>query len=82
MTKALQDARRRAELIARGARRKLGAVSAATPAGIKNLGYAMGLQRDDFSERGGRAPNVQPGEFLNIAALKLVQPVDVVLELE
>lgn len=43
MMDALRDARRRAELIAKGARRKLGAVTAVTPGGVKNVGYSIGL---------------------------------------
>ncbi|XYJ12414.1 SIMPL domain-containing protein [Telluria sp. B2] len=82
MTDALRDARRRAELIAKGARRKLGAVTAVTPGGVKNVGYSIGLLRADFMERRGSAARVQAGEFLAIEALKLVQPVDVVFRLE
>ena len=82
MTEALRDARRRAELIAKAARRKLGAVTAVTPGGVKNVGYAIGLLRADFMERRGSAARVQDHEFLAIEALKLVQPVDVVFKLE
>lgn len=82
MTEALRDARRRAELIAKGARRKLGAVTAVTPGGVKNVGYSIGLLRADFMERRGSAARVRADEFLAIEALKLVQPVDVVFKLE
>lgn len=82
MLDALRDARRRAELIAKGARRKLGAVTAVTPGGVKNVGYAIGLLRADFMERRGSAARVQADEFMAIEALKLVQPVDVVFRLE
>lgn len=82
MMEALRDARRRAELIAKGARRKLGAVTAVTPGGVKNVGYSIGLLRADFMERRGSAARVQADEFMAIEALKLVQPVDVVFRLE
>jgi len=82
MVNALRDARRRAEIIARGARRKLGPVTAVTPAGVKNVGYSMGLLRDDFSMRRASAANVTRSEFLSIEALKLAQPIDVVFRLE
>jgi len=82
MANALRDARRRAEIIARGARRKLGAVTAVTPAGVKNVGYSMGLLREDFSSRRGSAASVTRSEFLSIEALKLAQPIDVVFKLE
>ncbi len=82
MMDALRDARRRAELIAKGARRKLGAVTAVTPGGVKNVGYSIGLLRADFMERRGSAAKVQDHEFLAVETLKLVQPVDVVFRLE
>jgi uncharacterized protein YggE len=82
MGDALREARRRAEIIAKGARRKLGAVTAVTPGGVKNMGAAMGLVRADYSA--GRSPpaNVEARDFLSVDALKLVQPVDVVFRLD
>lgn len=82
MSEALLDARRRAELIAKGARRKLGAVTAVTPGGVKNVGYTIGLLRADFMERRGSAARVAANEFMAIEALKLAQPVDVVFRLD
>jgi len=82
MANALRDARRRAEIIAKGARRKLGPVTAVTPAGVKNVGYSMGLVRDDFSSRRASGANVARSDFLAIEALKLMQPIDVVFRLE
>ncbi|MCC2960368.1 SIMPL domain-containing protein [Massilia sp. IC2-278] len=82
MANALREARRRAEIIAKGARRKLGPVTAVTPAGVKNVGYSMGLVRDDFNPRRGAGANVTRSDFLAIEALKLMQPVDVVFRLE
>lgn len=82
MADALRDARRRAEIIARGARRKLGAVTAVTPGGVKNLGATMGVVRTDFSYQRSRPANVGARDFLSVDALKLMQPVDVVFKLE
>ena len=82
MADALRDARRRAEIIAKGARRKLGAVTAATPGSVKNLGAAMGLVRTDFSYQRTRPANVEARDILAVDGLKLVQPVDVVFRLE
>lgn len=82
MADALREARRRAEIIARGARRKLGAVTAVTPGGVKNVGAAIGLVRADFGYRGAARANVDARDFLAVDALKLVQPVDVVFRLE
>lgn len=85
VTSAIQDARRRAEVIAAASGRRLGAVTAVTPEGIKNLSTAMGLQRDEYrTER--RAGIAKPGatreQLLTIPALQLNQPVDVIFRLE
>lgn len=82
MANALADARRRAEIIARGAKRKLGAVTAVTPGGVKNVGATIGLVRADVGFTRVRASNVEARNFLSVDALKLVQPVDVVFRLE
>jgi len=82
MANALADARRRAEIIAKGAKRKLGAVTAVTPGGVKNVGATIGLVRADVGFTRVRASNVEARNFLSVDALKLVQPVDVVFRLE
>lgn len=82
MADALRDARRRAEIIAKGTKRKLGAVTAVTPGGVKNVGAAVGLVRADFSYTRVKPSNVEARDFLSVDALKLVQPVDVVFRLE
>jgi len=82
MDLALKDARRRADIIARGARRKLGPVMAVTPGNVKNVGATMGLVRADMGYERSRASNAGARDFLNVDALKLVQPVDVVFRLE
>jgi len=83
MANALADARRRAEIIAKGTRRKLGAVTAVTPGGVKNVGATIGLVRADVGfTRVRAASNVEGRNFLSVDALKLVQPVDVVFRLE
>jgi len=82
MADALRDARRRAEIIAKGAKRKLGAVTAVTPGGVKNVGATIGLVRTDVGFTRVKASNVEARNFLSVDALKLVQPVDVVFKLE
>jgi uncharacterized protein YggE len=82
MADALRDARRRAEIIAKGAKRKLGAVTAVTPGGVKNVGATIGLVRADVGFTRVKASNVEARNFLSVDALKLVQPVDVVFKLE
>jgi uncharacterized protein YggE len=86
VTQAIQDARRRAEVIAAGSGRRLGVVTAVTPDALKNLGTAMGLEREEFrTERKSgesRAQEVDREQLLTIPALKLRQPVDVIFRLE
>lgn len=86
VTNAIADARRRAEVIAAASDRRLGAVTAVTPEGIKNLSTAMGLQRDDFRmERRSGTPNrsdVDREQLMTISAIRLSQPVDVIFRLE
>jgi uncharacterized protein YggE len=90
VTQAILDARRRAEVIAAASGRRLGAVTAVTPDALKNLGTAMGLERDEFrvernSGRGGDKLQTQEADraqLLTIPALKLRQPVDVIFRLE
>lgn len=83
---AIADARRRAEVIAAASGRRLGAVTAVTPEGIKNLSTAMGLQREDFRmERRVGTPgrgDVDREQLMTISAIRLNQPVDVIFRLE
>jgi len=87
VTKAVLDARRRAEVIAAAGGRRLGAMTAATPDALKNLSTAMGLEREEFRAPPRRtadrpADQVDPERLLIIPALRLRQPVDVVFRLE
>lgn len=82
---AIGDARRRAEVMAGGFGRRVGAVMGATPDTLKNLSTAMGLERGDFrSERGGRETraDVSREELLLVQPLKLRQSVDVIFRLD
>jgi uncharacterized protein YggE len=86
VTQAILDARRRAEVIAAASGRRLGVMTAVTPDALKNLGTAMGLEREEFrTERKSgesRAQEVDREQLLTIPALKLRQPVDVIFRLE
>ena len=86
VSNAIADARRRAEVIAAAAGRRVGAVTAVTPEAIKNLSTAMGLQRDDFRiERRSGTPDrgdVDREQLMTITAIRLNQPVDVIFRLE
>jgi uncharacterized protein YggE len=86
VTQAIQDARRHADVMAAGFGRRVGGVMAATPDALKNLGTAMGLEREEFRRPRGmdRAPaqDVDREQLLAVPALKLRQPVDVIFRLE
>nr|WP_314544590.1 SIMPL domain-containing protein [uncultured Massilia sp.] len=87
VTEAIRDARRRADVMAAAAGRRVGPVMGATPDQLKNLTTAMGLERGDFRETArragaGRGEQMDGEQLLTIPALRLRQPVDVVFRLE
>ncbi|MFL6671915.1 MAG: SIMPL domain-containing protein [Massilia sp.] len=81
---ALRDARRRADAMAAGVGRKVGAVTAVTNGALKNLSSAMGLVQADFYNRRNstEANRVEPGDIVNITSLKFVQSVDVIFRIK
>ncbi|MCS0612494.1 SIMPL domain-containing protein [Massilia kyonggiensis] len=86
VTQAIQDARRRADVMAAAGGRRVGGLMGATPDTLKNLSTAMGLERGEFRRDGGgdraRAQDVDREQWLAVPALKLRQPVDVIFRLE
>jgi len=86
VTKAIQDARRQADVMAAATGRRVAGLMGATPDALKNLSTAMGLERGDFRRDGGadraRAQDVDREQLLALPALKLRQPVDVIFRLE
>ncbi|KGF83104.1 hypothetical protein IA69_02425 [Massilia sp. JS1662] len=86
VTQAIQDARRRADVMAAAGGRRVGGLMGATADALKNLSTAMGLERAEFRRDGGggraRAQDVDREQLLAVTALKLRQPVDVIFRLE
>jgi uncharacterized protein YggE len=86
VTEAVQDARRRASVMAAADGRRLGAMMAATPQELKNLTTAMGLDRGEFryqrNASNARSGDVDRDTLLMVQALKLRQPVDVIFRIE
>ncbi|MGZ3181596.1 MAG: SIMPL domain-containing protein [Telluria sp.] len=84
MADAIKDARHRADVMAEGFRAKVGAVTAVSPAPLKNLSTSLGFVPVDarFGTARGPRPNKERHEFLSVAALKLVQSVDVVYRIK
>jgi uncharacterized protein YggE len=87
VTEAVQDARRRAAVMAAADGRRVGALTAATPQELKNLSTAMGLDRGEFRYQ-RNATNARPADaadpdtLLMVQAIKLRQPVDAVFRIE
>jgi uncharacterized protein YggE len=81
---AIANARRRAEGMAAGFGRKLGAVTAVTPGALKNLTGSMGLMPADFNARSNssNANRVARGDIVNIVNMKFSQTVDVIFRIK
>jgi len=86
VTQAIQDARRRADVMAAAGGRRVGAVMGATPDALKNVSTAMGLERGELRRDGGtgkaRVADIDREQLLAVPSLKLRQPVDVIFRLE
>lgn len=86
VTEAVQDARRRAAVMAAADGRRLGALMAATPQDLKNLTTAMGLDRGEFhyqrNQSNARPGDTDPETLLMVQAIKLRQPVDAIFRIE
>jgi uncharacterized protein YggE len=86
VTEAILDARRRAEVMAAAAGRRLGPVTAATPEALAKLGTAMGLERDEFrmprKASNAGAGDMEREQLMMVQTLKLRQSVDVIFRLE
>jgi uncharacterized protein YggE len=84
-TKAVHDAQRKADALAKGFGRKLGPVTAVTPGALKNLGNAMGLVTNDFSSRRGTGPQAKRMDKENIIGISVIPmalAVDVIFRLK
>ena len=80
---AIRNARRRAEAIAAGFKRKLGRVTAVTSGSLKNLGASMGLVQADFMfRRDTQVAAKDRRDLLMPEILKFAQQVDVIYRIE
>lgn len=80
---AVKDAQRRAEAMAAGIGKKVGAVSAISSGQLRNLTHAVGLMPGDLYPR-NRSVSVAPADkdFLAIEALRWSQTVDVIFRIK
>ncbi len=82
MGEAIRQARRKAEGIAAGFGRKVGAVAGVSGSELKNLTRAMNLSPSDFY-RGDRSPPARDrSELLMVTMLKLAQPINVIFRIK
>lgn len=82
MNDALKNARSKAQQIATGLGRQLGAANAVSNGDLKNLTRAMGLAPTDFNYRDPRRAGVERGDVLTVSILKFAQPVDVIFRMK
>jgi uncharacterized protein YggE len=81
---AVKDALRRAEAMAAGFGKKVGAVSAISSGQLRNLTNAVGLMPGDLYYRSNRTVDAAPADkdFLAIEALRWSQTVDVIFRIK
>lgn len=82
MGNAINEARRKAEVIAVAFGRKAGAVSAVSSGELKNLSRSMNLSPSDFLARGRAREVIARDELLSTSAQKLSQAVDVIFRIK
>ena len=82
MGEAIRQARRKADGIAAGFGRKVGAVAGVSSSELKNLTRAMNLSPSDFSRGDRQAPAPDRSELLMVTMLKLAQPVNVIFRIK
>ncbi|MES2902136.1 MAG: SIMPL domain-containing protein [Pseudomonadota bacterium] len=82
MATAVKKATRKAEALAGGFGRKLGAVTALTSGELKNLTRALNLASTEFRGSGGQQVRRDKTELLMITSIKMGQPVDVIFKLK
>jgi uncharacterized protein YggE len=82
LAEALRNARKRAEGIAAGVGRKLGAASGVTTGELRNVSRAMGMAAADIRPTPGVAVVSDAASLRSVAVIRLAQPVDVIYSLK
>lgn len=85
MGDAIRMARRKADGVAAGLGRKVGAVSGVSTGELKNLTRAMNLSPSEFNNYRGnqeRRPPADRAELVTVTTIKLQQPVDVIFRIK
>lgn len=79
---AVKDARRRAEALARGLGKQLGAATAVSSGPLKNLSTAIGLQTSNYYTPAGKPPPGDGHDLLMIVTQNFQQDVDAVFKIK
>ncbi|MEJ7806181.1 MAG: SIMPL domain-containing protein [Telluria sp.] len=85
MGDAIRMARRKADGVAAGLGRKVGAVAGVSTGELKNLTRAMNLSPSEFNNYRGnqeRSPPADRAELVTVTTIKLQQPVDVIFRIK
>ena len=85
MGDAIRMARRKADGVAAGLGRKVGAVAGVSTGELKNLTRAMNLSPSEFNNYRGnqeRRPPADRAELVTVTSIKLQQPVDVIFRIK
>jgi len=79
---AIKDARRRAEAMARGLGKQLGAATAVSSGPLKNLSSAIGLQNSNSYTSAGKAASDSGRDLLMIVTQNFQQDVDAIFKIK
>ena len=82
MGEAVKDAQRKADAMARGFGKRVGAVAGISSDQLKNLGNAVGLVPSDQYNRANSRQRQNPDDMLMVTSLKMAQTVDAVFRIK
>ena len=82
MGEAVKDAQRKADAMARGFGKRVGAVAGISSDQLKNLGNAVGLVPSDRFQRANSRQRQNPDDMLMVTVLKMWQTVDALLRIK
>ena len=82
MVEAVKDAQRKADAMARGFGKRVGAVAGISSDQLKNLGNAVGLVPSDRFQRANSRQRQNPDDMLMVTVMKMGQTVDAVFRIK
>ena len=82
MAEAVMDAQRKADSMARGFGKRVGAVAGISSDQLKNLGNAVGLVPSDRYNRANSRQRQNPDDMLMVTSLKMAQTVDALFRIK